>query len=435
MFKTKIKPILALILFLLTFSLCSDVVLGEVDTQQRQTKTSYFQPPPQESGDAHSNINITFDEESTKYSRETHIWDVQTDPGMELLRYNAFAHFTTHEDILFDFHLEFNTTHFEWNNNFTNFNNSFIVKDYRQEYLAIRHLSPIEVDLLDVGPEQFDVGNDTRFDPENPQNKISSFFINHQVIIRETTAFILALEEPFRFDLNNIQLGQIKDFQLHVFFEKELKIYNEYLTLSAVGSPFVEVSATKGLSGIIRLGEDYNPTEVHKLFRAFGSADQTIEMQFNLPKEQLLSYRLDYGEFEDQKDLFTSSIPITTRNTISFSFETNDWMPVGIIIDTSVPIWEQFSVTDYLSYAASATIGLIALLKGLPFYFRRRGIGGLRKKLYNAASINDWVAFDNVLNEGRDRQMNRKMSSDQYRSLISESDLLREQYSKTKEIE
>ncbi|MHA1713106.1 MAG: hypothetical protein ACTSW4_03555 [Candidatus Ranarchaeia archaeon] len=118
---------------------------------QKQTYTTmHLNQQTSYSVTSNSFINISFDEDSVDYSRETHIENIQTPPGFELIRFSAFAHYTTHKDILLDFHLEFNTS--IWNNNFALFNNSMLVQGYREQYWAVRQLTPVAISLLDVGP-------------------------------------------------------------------------------------------------------------------------------------------------------------------------------------------------------------------------------------------------------------------------------------------
>ncbi|MFW9992700.1 MAG: hypothetical protein ACFFD4_11690 [Candidatus Odinarchaeota archaeon] len=443
MLKTAYRKKNSIFLSFLTLTIFLSGLQLFITVQGSPTVIASVQQPPIDSGEAHSNIDITFDSESIDYKRDTHISNLRVNPEMDLILFSAFALYTTHQDILLDFHMEFNTSF--WNDNFTEFNNSGVITAYKQQYEAVKHLTPIEVTLLDVGPKQFEAGNDTRFDPDDPQQKITTFYINHQVVIREATAFIITLNEPFRFDLNRIRLGLLEDFRLEVFFDKEHRFYDEILHLSAQGSPLEENTATKGLGGVIRLGEDYGPQEIPRLNRAFGSVNQSIDMEFIFPKEQTLSApKFGFGGFEEEgfvgdstnvEEWFITDYETTARNSFSMHFVTEDWMPITIAISTQVPIWEQISITEYLSYAASAVFAAIAILKGLPFYLKRRGLGGLRKELYTAAANGNWTAFDEVIDGARKKQLNRKISADQLKNFLFESEMVKEQQSKLKEAE
>ncbi|MHA1713107.1 MAG: hypothetical protein ACTSW4_03560 [Candidatus Ranarchaeia archaeon] len=247
-------------------------------------------------------------------------------------------------------------------------------------------------------------------------------------MIRETTAFILALDEPFRFDLNNIQLGQLEDFKLQVFFDKQHRVYDESLCITAVGSPFEEVTSTKGLTGTIKFSEEYQPTQILMLNRAFGSVNQSIIMRFNLPKEQTLRYTFDFGQFEGQQSFFTTEVTRPTKNSISFSFNTGNWMPIGVKIDSYPPLWEQISVSEYLSFAGSLVLVMLTIVKGTPYYLRRRRINKLRRKLYSAAADNDWTSFEAVMSDASEKHINMKITAEQFKSLYFDSNLLKKRF-------
>ena len=422
----KSKKIILLFLLSLTVFGCSSL-LSHVVASQNTGGTAVTLLQPTSSGEAQSQINITLDENSMQYERETFVTDIDTPMGFELIRYNAYAIYTTHEDILLNFHMEFNTT--LWNGNFTLFNNSQVVRDYELEYIAIQHLTFVEVELLDVGPEMFIVQNGTFFDPENPTEEKEVFFIDQRVVIRETTAFLLSLDEPFRFDLNEIKLGQIQDMQLEVFFDKDHGVYDERLRLSAEGSPLDSVTSTNGLSGVIRLSEDFSFQEVPKFNRAFGSVNQTIRMQFTLPAEQTLTYFFTYGDFAAEIGLFATDVVEDSKNSMTLEFTTDDWMPVGIAVSTFIPFWEQITLTEWVSYIGSGIIALFTVIKGIPFFLRWVRLGQLRKHLYKAARSKDYGKFNDVMKYAQEVHLKRKITADQYRSLLFERTILKPQFS------
>ncbi|MHA1450557.1 MAG: hypothetical protein ACTSP4_14200 [Candidatus Hodarchaeales archaeon] len=203
---------------------------------------------------AFSNIKIKLDSSSIDYSRDTHIDRIENLPDIPIWFYRANADLTTHSDILLDISVEFKPdADPTWNNNYTAFKNSPLVRTYRSEYFALEALMFTNISLLGLKTESFSTDSHIYYDFESGSTQ-QLFCINHQIVITEATSFLLELQEPFKFDLNNIQLGRIYDFSLFMVYNTNPEGFNEineHVRIRAPGTPLEETTDGKGMKGDI----------------------------------------------------------------------------------------------------------------------------------------------------------------------------------------
>ena len=252
------------------------------------------------------------------------------------------------------------------------------------------------------------------------------YIISQQVILRETTAFISALSEPFKFDNNFIELGSLHDFNFKVLYQKNVvngkltENYHEDLKLVSEGSPLTYVGSSKGYQGDIYF-TDHQPEPLGNFPRQ--DVKQTIVYKFTLPSGQSihLGYDPTYSNSLDNSNANTATI---SGSSFSLSFNTGDLLPNFISVSSDTPLLNQFSITDYASWALAILTGIVAILRGLPFYLQRRSTRGIRKNLRKLASQNKADAISKELVEAYNKYIGGKLSLNQYKSIKEESDAL-----------
>ncbi len=373
---------------------------------------------------AFSRINITFNDDSTiTYQRQTTVENSSIqDP--RILHFLAEAAITTHDEILLLTRTEFpSTADAAWNNSLEAFRNSSMVEEYNRTFLSLQGVTLMDRDILGISNTVLEI-----FEFQQDNSKI--FVIEQFFLIRETTAFIMGLQdsETFNFGRNSIQLGKLTDFQLHVFYSKEPNQpaqVNEEVLIRAPGGPLEYNSVTKGYVGSIHL-TDFQPELLGSYERQFTRASQRVVLTFQLPAKQRISYGFDseYTSKVDVSALETNKIHVE-KNLATFIYDTGDWIPNTITINSVIPLLAQFEATDYLSWAVSGIIGIIATLKGLPVLFKRLSMGKMKKKLHLAATTGELDKIDQYLNEAREKFLKGKLSARQLENIEIEALMLK----------
>ncbi|MFX0206889.1 MAG: hypothetical protein ACFFDT_12960 [Candidatus Hodarchaeota archaeon] len=375
---------------------------------------------------ANTIVNVTFRDSDTIYQRLTFLPGPELSGiAQEIFRYFAIAKLTTHSDILFEFNIEFDSQYPEWNGNYTLFQNSSIIEDYKNKFRALEELVPVNNTLLQITSSSFETFQfNHTFEQTGEETQI---FGLHQVLIfRETTAFLLSLPEPFLFDLNKLELSQLSDFHfLHEFFnpgDGRTEIREE-VRIKAPGSALEYVSSTEGYSGTVYLADNsYDINEVPKYARYFGVIPQNIQLTLELPSDQDLSF--DYDSI--YKSSVGSEEQVSTKkgNKVTFFFDSEGSLPYYVKITSVTPIWAQFTLAEIASMAFGGLMGLVTLLKGLPYLWGRRSYGKFVQSFHNAVEKGDLSSFEALQEKAWDDFIRGKLSSGKFEDVQTEINLL-----------
>jgi hypothetical protein len=136
-----------------------------------------------------------------------------------------------------------------------------------------------------------------------------------------------------------------------------------------------------------------------------------------------VSYKFDINYTQE---VSTSEFDIVnSKNSISIMFPSDSYLPYYIDLDSSTPLLEQFSLSDYFSMAIGAFAGLFTLLKGLPYYLNRRSFNKYKKALHLASEKGTTTDFENIQAEIKDKFLQRKLSASQLEDIKKEIQYLR----------
>lgn len=435
---------------LLFFLLILSLFLTNVPTNNIQADimniNQFEEPENQNFAETHLEIDLTG--VGTTYKRETNARVSGTYlPEDQFRVYRIFADLTTHNELYLQFTIEWNADSPPWNNNFNIFRNSDLVRDYNQSYEALRQLVQNEevVQVLKISSRSFRLHNftDQIFD-ELTKTDINQtiFLIEEKIVIKETTAFVLDLFEPFKFDLNDVQLSSLSNFKFESEFRAEDEStanIHESLQLSASGSLLTANSTTKGYNGELRFDYDIFPERLEFFQRAFANLPQDVNWKITIPSDQLIDSINYDDEFKQRKDNVDEigGINPTQENILEFNFKTGDLVPASVTFSTKPPvveIWQQISLSDYLSFAGSIFIGLVTVVKVIPYYFSRRNTGGYKKKLHRSVLKNNWVEFDQLKQDALDRYLRGKISLSQIQSILNEIKIIKDNFETVKKV-
>ncbi len=373
---------------------------------------------------AYTDINLTLFEDTIVYERTTHTNPTDIPLDMEnVRRTEVIVTLTTHSDLMLTFSGEYYAD--QWNDSLTSFKNSTVVQRY-QTFEPLKRLVPDvdNISLLEITRSSLRIEfiNETHM-PEN------FFMIEQSVILRQTTAFILALHEIFQFDRNKIELSQITDFFLrseYLSFEgDEFKHSSETVRIKAPSTILEYITGRKGYSGRIYFSNWEEPEPVPPYFRGFGMIPQEIRVGITLPTGQNeISYKFDTN-YTQEVDINNNLDLLQSRNSLSMMFPSDSYLPYYLDLDSSTPLLEQFSISDYFSMAIGAFAGLFTLLKGLPYYLNRRSFNKYKKALHLASEKGTTADFNNVQAEIKEKFLQRKLSANQLEDIKKEIDYLR----------
>ena len=399
--------------FLLGF-LSPTITNASVNNSNKQIAT-----PKPITGYAYSTINVTLDDSGIVYERNTNL-QAPVDWNQSVTLFSAVLTLTTHGDLLIDFEVEYDPVGFS---NYQAYN--FSVYHYKQDYGLLTKIVQVPMTLLGITSEAFLLKSSTVYSTITKSYE-PKYILSQQLIIRETSAFIAALNEPFKFDNNFIELGSLHDFNFKVFYQKNVidskvvEHYNEELKIVSEGSPLSYVSSSKGYEGDIFF-TDHQPQPLSSYPRQ--NVNQTIVYKFVLPSGQSISVGYDplYNNLVDTKVTGSASI---SGNTFSMSFNSGDILPNYVSVSSNTPLLAQFSITDYASWTLGILTGLIAILRGLPFYLHRRSTKSIRNNLRKLATQNKNDDFLNEIKLAYNKFLNGKMSLSQYKSIKEESEAL-----------
>ncbi|MFX0171344.1 MAG: hypothetical protein ACFE9L_05440 [Candidatus Hodarchaeota archaeon] len=378
----------------------------------------------EEAAVANTGVNVTFRDSDTIYERSTYLPNPELSGiAQEIRRYFAIAKLTTHADILFEFDIEFYSQYPDWNGNYTTFQNSSIVEDYQKKFRALEELVPANSTLLKITSSSFETFN---FNLTFEQTTFEIFGIHQVLIFRETTAFLLFLPEPFLFDLNKLELSQLSDFHFqHEFFNPEdghPHIFEE-VRIKAPGSALEYVRSTKGYFGTVYLADNpYDINEVPEYARYFGIIPQNIQIILELPSGQELSFDYD----STYKSSVSSEEKVSTKkgNKVTFFFDSESKIPYYVKITSITPIWAQFTLTEIASMAFGGLMGLVTLLKGLPYLWGRRTYGKFLQSFHNAVEKGDISSFESLQEKAWNDFVRGKLSSGKFEDVQTEITLL-----------
>lgn len=392
---------------------------GFVDNESQLKNVQQDGP---ETDKAFTDINLTLFEDTAIYERTTHTIPTNISEDMEnIRRTEVIVTLTTHSDLLLTFFGEYYAD--QWNDSEDLFKNSTVVRNYRT-FEPLKRLVP-DVDnitLLEITRSSLRIEfiNETHM-PEN------FFMIEQSVILRQSTAFILALHEIFQFDRNKIELSQVTDFYLRSEFmsfeQDEFKESSEIVRIKAPSTILDYITSRKGYSGRIYFSDWEEPEPIPPYFRGFGDIPQEIRVSITLPIGQNeISYKFDTNYTQE---VSTSELDIIqSRNSLSIRFSSDSYLPFYLDLDSSTPLLEQFSLSDYFSMAIGAFAGLFTLLKGLPYYLNRRSFNKYKKALHLASEKGTTTDFDNIQAEIKEKFLQRKLSAGQLEEIRKEIQFL-----------
>ncbi|MHA2306001.1 MAG: hypothetical protein ACXACU_11465, partial [Candidatus Hodarchaeales archaeon] len=396
-------------------------VFNAVGFVTKESQVNSTQQDGPETDKAFTDINLTLFEDTVIYERTTNTNPTEIPPELEnARRTEVIVTLTTHSDLMLTFFGEFYAD--QWNDSITLFKNSTLVNRY-ENFEPLKRLVP-DVDnitLLEL------TRSSLRIEARN-ETPSNLFIIEQSIILRQSTAFILALHEIFQFDRNKIELSQITDFFLrseYVSFEgDEFKHNSESVRIKAPSTILDYITHRKGYSGRIYLSNWEEPEPVPPYFRGYGVIPQEIRVSITLPTGQNeVSYKFDINYTQE---VSTSEFDIVnSKNSISIMFPSDSYLPYYIDLDSSTPLLEQFSLSDYFSMAIGAFAGLFTLLKGLPYYLNRRSFNKYKKALHLASEKGTTTDFENIQAEIKDKFLQRKLSASQLEDIKKEIQYLR----------
>jgi hypothetical protein len=350
----------------LTFLIVLNILFFNI-SHINSSKNDQNQTGPENNGPnkAFSEIQIGLTETTTTYQRKT-----DADIGLNFFpddlyrRYQIIADLTTHRELYLQFFIQWDTETAPWPT-FDAFNNSPLVINFRDNNEALRQLVLNEevVQVLDVTSSSFRTHSFTftEFHEDETQVTNKTFWeIEQKIVVKETTAFLLNLFEPFNFDLNEVELGSLTNFKFESEFfvtDENNAFIHEKLQLSAQGSILKANTTTNGYDAEFAFS-DFNPEILGNFFRAFADLPQVIEYKVSVPSTQEIT-----GSSVDKRYLNApyakENILIIDNNqkyVFTARFISDDLVPVYISFTTAPPeleIWQQFSLSDYLSFAGS----------------------------------------------------------------------------------
>jgi hypothetical protein len=410
---SSIYIIISLILFFSVFNAVGFVT--------KESQVNSIQQDGPETDKAFTDINLTLFEDTVIYERTTNTNPTEIPPELEnARRTEVIVTLTTHSDLMLTFFGEFYAD--QWNDSITVFKNSTLVNRY-ENFEPLKRLVP-DVDnitLLEL------TRSSLRIEARN-ETPSNLFIIEQSVILRQSTAFILALHEIFQFDRNKIELSQVTDFFLrseYVSFEgDEFKHNSESVRIKAPSTILDYITSRKGYSGRIYLSNWEEPEPVPPYFRGYGVIPQEIRVSITLPTGQNeVSYKFDINYTQE---VSTSEFDIVnSRNSISIMFPSDSYLPYYIDLDSSTPLLEQFSLSDYFSMFIGLLAGLFTLLKGLPYYLNRRSFNKYKKALHLASEKGTTTDFEKVQTEIKEKFLKRKLSASQLEDIKKEIQYLR----------
>ncbi|MHA1971490.1 MAG: hypothetical protein ACTSW1_00775 [Candidatus Hodarchaeales archaeon] len=410
--------------------ICLVVIFSILFTCQLQplsSKNTISASPSQDSFEdnvAGTDVNVTLSDSTTLYERTTFLPNPETDVLMQ--RFFVLAKLTTHGDLLVQFDVEFlSSANPDWDGNFTFFENSSDAL-YFKNYQALRDMVNVNISLLDISSSSIEIFEDNRTDPRGGTDLY--FVVEQRVIIRETTAFLLVLPEPFQFGLNKLELGQLSElhFQFeYVNFTGEAPFVTESVRLKAPGSALDYIPNLKGYSGTLYLAEfPYEAQPIPRFLRPYADAPQDIMLKIKLPIGQN-EINLEFDStFLKNADIGSSDIR-KTKNLVQIYFDHDSYLPYSITINSVTPFLEQFSFSDYISMSAGVLAALFTVLKGLPYFYSRRSFNKFKSSLFDAVKKEEWQKLDAFEQEAKSRFMSRKLTATQYEEVNKVIQMLR----------
>jgi len=387
-----------------------------------------FIPPTRPTGWADNAIEVSLSGSGITYERQTFV-EVASPTDPTIFLWSAVVELTTHSDLLVQIRLHFDPD--EWNNNFQTFLNSpRIQNDYFNNSKAFNDLLrvPIDDSFFGISSRSFRTINDVFFNQEENKPE-STFVIEERIVLRETSAFILALNEPFPFDLNNIQLGTLTNFRYEILFETQgtTSVTRESVKLSSAGGPLELNSKTSGYSGTIAFSQ-FDTQELGNYSSPNVEGGQILAYTIELPSGQEIdsastSFDTEFTtRLANQDEGFEELDMESQSNFMWFWFETGDLVPQSVSFQTAppvIPIFEQFSTTDYLSFGASGLIGLLTVFKGLPAYLHYRSSGKFRSKLARTMRDGKHQEFQAIQDDVFNKFSSGKLSLRQYNDVTA----------------
>jgi hypothetical protein len=390
--------------------------------------------PIKREGWAFNSINVSFTDSRVQYVRNTHvIGAVPTEPS--ILFYHVVAELTTHADLFLQINIQFKPNTFMWQN-YTEFINSGLIDDYNRTVRALLDLTNhrVRTSFFDISAREFttDFFDFPEYNPENDSFTIEKRYqISDLMILRETSAFILTLDEPFPFDINNIQLGDLSDFRYEVNFvnEGEIPFLEEKIRLTTTGGPLSYVLKTNGYTGTVYFNQ-FHPETLSNYTKHPLDVKQQMFYAIKMPSGQELSYSFD-SEYQSRVEKQEMNVE-SKGNTIWLFFESGDVVPQYVKLDSKtpeIPLLQQFSVQNYASFALSGLIGLVTILKGLPMLLNRRSTGKIKSVMRKSMKANDYKGIQSSLNQAFEKFSAGELSLNQYKEIQNYGDFLEHGFS------
>lgn len=368
-----------------------------------------------EEGVALTKVNVTLNSDETIYQRRTNLPKAE-DIGIAILHYSSIAKLTTHGDLYFEIFAEFSADNdTEWRTNYTTFKNSPEVRHFKN-LNALQEIVPINISLLENITSSFSTWNDSN----HPEYGVL-FGIELRVVLRQTTAFLLTLPEPFQFDKNKLELSQLSDFHFesnyHYDKASDQRDVEEIVRIKAPGSILEYIPAVKGYSGTLYL-TSWEPEVVPRYMRQFADAQQHIILQIRLPVQQDIDYSFDSKYSEN---------PLTTKsgNIATFEFPPDGKIPHYIKINSQIPFLEQFTLTDYVGMGFGALAALVTTVKGIPYFWNRRSFNKYIKGLRTAVEKGDMSGFKELQEKAVNKYVGGKFSTNQFEEVRKEIQMLK----------
>ena len=412
--------------YLATIVLLTSLILaGLVTNSPSRAFANVVQGPPV-AQDVQTAINVTFTESSqTIYERSTRA--SKSGPGADqfIIRYSTVIDLTTHQDLYIQFTIDFSPL--KWNNNFANFSSNVEIQNlYNRTYKALTSLLRNEIDVLQVlgiTARSFFLRNSSLF-ISNVQTQV--FEIEEKIVLHEATAFILNLQEPFRFDLNAVELGTLSNFHFESIYELKSQTSSqitEKLVISAPGTPLEFDAASQGYYGDVYLRDHPGPIPSYQ--RDFFVSEQDITFTLVLPASQVIT-KVNYDAGFSNPDFPNTTDPESASgNQYVAVFTSGSTAPAYISLVSEKPIWAQFSLSDYLSWGVSGLVAAIGLLRGVPFLLGRKKTSGFHHEMRRGALEGNWPTVDGVLKNAFESLLKGKMGQKQFQDLVSEHDVIR----------
>ncbi len=291
-----------------------------------------------------------------------------------------------------------------------------------KNYQALKQLIPFNISTLEIEVSSLELHH------ENFSETEEFFVIEQMMVLRQTTTFLLALPEPFMFDLNKLELGQLSDFHFESEYssdeESDHRHVHEEVRIKAPGTVLDYIPSAQGYSGFVYLTRNpENPEPVPRYQRYFADSSQEIHLSIKLPVRQTISFDFDSvyetkvsdGERDNSKE----------GNIATFVFASDSYLPHYIKLSSYTEFFAQFTLTDYLSIGVSGLIGIFTVVKGIPYYFRRRSFNNFKKSLHGAVEEKDITKFESLQEKALNDFMQGKLSASQVEEVRSVIQLLK----------